>query len=439
MNLDNAFSSNGIFQLISNNIILNSVFFTILLADVIHGETSSKHEALEIIAQPCPKSKLRYRSDYNSNEKRRGVLQSQNNPNYRSPAIRIPKTYLDVTEHYVIRICLVTVEYEKTKLRYIHPYDLEDIENDTYNDRPNKAIWYPIQGNDIDGIKSFPNLRIVKKKADDLKKHGDFRVFDSHIAGDCTPQLTCMRDTIKEFNLDKAQLAFTVGKKVIDTTNTTIVYALTTIFSNEIIDTTSKELDFDNTPTESKTLRSHPPKLSECFMYKYAPRQGHRNSKDEVLIFYTNGLQLKTYGELEVIFECEIFDGKWWSQPVLDLEVKNQMVSFRTPIFPYTINDITPVNIILRQKKRTLEQLIFNYIPSSQCPNCSQRTMEQMNLCEETSLNKRRRCDVNINDETTDDMTLIFDNNSVIHQSNLEPALSPFSMTENLGEQGFLL
>jgi hypothetical protein len=26
---------------------------------------------------------------------------------------------------------------------------------------------------------SFPNLRIVRKKADDLKTHGDLRVFDS--------------------------------------------------------------------------------------------------------------------------------------------------------------------------------------------------------------------------------------------------------------------
>jgi hypothetical protein len=40
------------------------------------------------------------------------------------------------------------------------------------------------------------------------------------------------------------------------------------------------------------------------------------------------------------------------------------MVSFQTPTFPFLIDSITPVNIMLRQKKRVLEQLIFHYIPT---------------------------------------------------------------------------
>jgi len=47
------------------------------------------YEPLEIIAQPCYTSKLRYRSDYENNRNRRGVLHSRNNPNYQSPAIRV--------------------------------------------------------------------------------------------------------------------------------------------------------------------------------------------------------------------------------------------------------------------------------------------------------------------------------------------------------------
>ena len=46
-------------------------------------------ETLEIIAQPYYKGKLRYRSDYEKNKNRRGVLQSRNNSNYRNPTIRV--------------------------------------------------------------------------------------------------------------------------------------------------------------------------------------------------------------------------------------------------------------------------------------------------------------------------------------------------------------
>jgi hypothetical protein len=46
-------------------------------------------EQLEIIAQPCLTSKLRYRRDFDRNKNRRGVLRSRNNPNYRYPAIRV--------------------------------------------------------------------------------------------------------------------------------------------------------------------------------------------------------------------------------------------------------------------------------------------------------------------------------------------------------------
>ena len=47
------------------------------------------------------------------------------------------------------------MEHETTKHRYIHPYDLEDIEIDEYNDRQNNAVWFPIESEDIDGIKRY--------------------------------------------------------------------------------------------------------------------------------------------------------------------------------------------------------------------------------------------------------------------------------------------
>jgi len=63
-----------------------------------------------------------------------------------------------------------------------------------------------------------------------------------------------------------------------------------------------------------------------------------------------------------VTFEYDSADYHW-VEPVLDLEVKDQMVSFRTPRFPFPIDSCTTVNVALKQRRRTLEPLEFHYIP----------------------------------------------------------------------------
>lgn len=95
---------------------------------------------------------------------------------------------------YYMRVCLVTATNERYSLHFIHPYDLEDIDVEERNDRQNKAVWYPIVAEDMTGMKrywcshvlveidflfsSFPNLRIVKKRADDLVRHGNLYDLD---------------------------------------------------------------------------------------------------------------------------------------------------------------------------------------------------------------------------------------------------------------------
>jgi len=59
------------------------------------------YEQLEIIAQPYYTSKLRYRSDYEKYKTRRGVLHSQNNPNYHYPAIRVNLFYHSYSVFYI--------------------------------------------------------------------------------------------------------------------------------------------------------------------------------------------------------------------------------------------------------------------------------------------------------------------------------------------------
>jgi hypothetical protein len=118
-----------------------------------------------------------------------------------------------------------------------------------------------------------------------------------------TSQLSSVKETNKEFNLDICQLAFTIGEKTIRNGITTyIAYACTTAFSDEMSETVGRELDSDNAPTESTTRRSHSSKSSNCGVYKYAPRNGYTDSNDEVLIFLTNKLKPKRYGGKIIIF-----------------------------------------------------------------------------------------------------------------------------------------
>ncbi|CAF1026866.1 unnamed protein product [Rotaria sordida] len=419
MNLDYTNPSTGMFGRI--RIKISSFYFSgVLPLNSISAELPLYSKSLEIIAQPCYTSKLRYRSDYEHNKNRRGVLHSTNNSNYQSPTIRIPHEYLDITEQYFVRICLVTVINERTNRRYIHPYDLEDIDNEDHNDRYQRSIWFPIQGEDIGGIKSFPNLRVVKKKADNLKNHGNFLVFDSPNE-DSSPQLPSVKDTIKEFNLEKAQLAFTIGKKAMENNNVTfIVFNRTTVFSEEMPENISRESDLDDVPSVPTIVRSHPLSPSECRMYKYAPRSGFTDSNDEILIFYTSKLKLKKYGELQVMFE---FDGSTdhWSTSVLDLDVKDQMVSFRTPYFPLSINRTTTVNIILKQEKRVLEPLTFNYIPRAQCPTCQGNLMGNPTSIIQNTPNKRHISVLYSDNEETDDGRSVCETNPEIKKSYSEP------------------
>jgi hypothetical protein len=115
------------------------------------------------------------------------------------------------------------------------------------------------------------------------------------------------------------------------------------------------------------------------------------------------------------------------------------MVSFQTPTFPFLIENITPVNIILRQKKRVLEPLTFNYVPTSekrfhiffaliqkvcfvlaQCPNCQRIPMRNPYPDEESNPNKRPRLDLYPDDDESGSMMPVSENSSESPESNSE-------------------
>ena len=62
------------------------------------------------------------------------------------------------------------------------------------------------------------------------------------------------------------------------------------VFSEEMTEDSKEEPDADNEAGSSSVL---PP---DCRMYKYAPRKGYTDEKEEVLIFYTGKLGVKKYG-----------------------------------------------------------------------------------------------------------------------------------------------
>jgi hypothetical protein len=46
--------------------------------------------------------------------------------------------------------------HENTQCCYVHPYELESIDNPGYNDRFNNIVWYPIEYKDLTGLKRYP-------------------------------------------------------------------------------------------------------------------------------------------------------------------------------------------------------------------------------------------------------------------------------------------
>jgi hypothetical protein len=127
-------------------------------------------------------------------------------------------------------------------------------------------------------------------------------ILDTNLQGNSLRQLASVKDTINEYNLDRSQLVFTVGRRVINNNTNQILtdpdlYPTTTVFSEEMIEGAGKETDLDNdiqSPNE-KTVTS--PSL--CRVYKYAPKYGFEQSEEDMVIFLTSKPEPKKYGGLK--------------------------------------------------------------------------------------------------------------------------------------------
>ncbi|CAF4203164.1 unnamed protein product, partial [Adineta steineri] len=366
------------------------------------SEIETQSNGFEIIAEPLCTYKLRTRED-NIKEKRVTPLTTENK-NYAGPAVRIPSCYINTDEQYYIGIYLVTVPHEKTRCHHFHPYILEDYNNLDHN-KDDGSIWYPITSDDSMGIKSFRNIRISKRKEEDLKQKLDLHVFygcTTNIIGNVVPQSTSGRKLIQEYNLKTMHLSFIIGKK--DNMNDKVprfVDPKLIIFSRKFEELENRDNE-SNEPTAIADVS-----IPDCSIYKYAPRYGYTTGNDEMLLFFSRKLEVKKYGELEVTFEYNAPNIKdiTWSKLVTnkDIKIEDQLVSLRIPSFPYCIEEHIPVNIKLQQKNRNLGTIQYFYIQKIQNSIGETNMMGTPNL--PTRRNPLKRSKSNLIAQGVDDET----------------------------------
>ena len=150
----------------------------------------------------------------------------------------------------------------------------------------------------------------------------------------------------------------------------------------------------------STTATTSRPALAPCRVYKFAPKYGFVDTQDDMLIFLTRKLDVKKDGGqssfpnrsqktssffsiarigLQVRFECETSDGPW-SETVPEIDLKDRMLSFKIPIFPFWIETMVHVNVTLSQNDQPVESLPFYY-----SPKCNRRSQFEVGRLDSVS------------------------------------------------------
>jgi hypothetical protein len=84
----------------------------------------------------------------------------------------------------------------------------------------------------------------------------------------------------------------------------------------------------------------------------------------KIVFFCSISFSFRLLIEIQITFESIIPSPEW--SVLVDtttIKVKEQMLSFRIPKFPWSIDASTLVNVILRQRDRTLGTIEYFYIP----------------------------------------------------------------------------
>ena len=135
----------------------------------------------------------------------------------------------------------------------------------------------------------------------DIPQHQHILLCNSDISS--TPQLSSPKITIKEFQLDRFQLAFTLGKR--ETINDNLVKipdVRTTVFSDELTEINRQRSQGDDKPMNLSLKKPMTLNFSHCQILKYFPRRGHIDGGDEIFIMFDSILRTSKYGGELIIF-----------------------------------------------------------------------------------------------------------------------------------------
>ncbi|CAF1529547.1 unnamed protein product, partial [Didymodactylos carnosus] len=123
------------------------------------------------------------------------------------------------------------------------------------------------------------------------------------------------KDMIKFYELSKSQLVFTVVQQHSDNPSKFDALLTTSVYSQ--------------TMTEEKAQQKDQNVV--CPVYKYAPKMGSCLGKDDILLFLPTKIDKKS---IKIHFE-----NSCWSAQVQDFDIKDKMISFKSP--PYTFENFS--------------------------------------------------------------------------------------------------
>lgn len=105
-------------------------------------------------------------------------------------------------------------------------------------------------------------------------------------------EVSSPKETNREYQLNRAQLAFTIAQKTtVNGSASWHIYTHTTVYSDELVQLVEKEAE----GCASSERPSRPRNITRQ-VYKYAPRNGYTGGNEEVLIFYDDKLKPEKYG-----------------------------------------------------------------------------------------------------------------------------------------------
>ncbi|CAF4974252.1 unnamed protein product, partial [Rotaria sp. Silwood1] len=264
---------------------------------------------LRIIAQPRASYRERYLCEIDrSHNRSQRFIRAETNPydlNY--PTIEITKQWN--TERLYIRVTLVTVSSEQVPVTCIHPYPIDTSELNVIKDIAKNTLYFPVSKEELNnGRKSFQIIR-GKLTQDKLKNYGQFCILNTDEKDvSRTHDPYDARKIINIYQLRKSQLLFSIAE----------------LFHEDLLPGI-----YDETSVYSHIMTAITTTVNDnVSLVRYAPKQGHWQGGDEVLMFIP---------KLDKRKVCQVYlqDSSSNNKNLIHFEfVDMKTITFKTPPCP---------------------------------------------------------------------------------------------------------